>query len=104
MTTGPVRQVHYSTDVIFRFQSVHLSFKLARSAQPSESRYSFTSTAPVFGLGHNMGRFASFALGYTQFLHHFLGYKKVAKKIVIIMSCTRLYVGSTERRWTKEGN
>ena len=29
--------------------------------------------------------------------------KKVAKKLEIMMSCTRLYVGSTERWWTKEG-
>ena len=37
------------------------------------------STALVFGLGHNMGRFTYFVLGSTLLLHHFLGSKKVAK-------------------------
>ena len=76
--------------------SVHLELKL-----PGQHIYQRgdipSSTAPAFSLGHNMVRFAPFVLGSTQLLHHFVGSKKVAKKKEIMMSCTRLYVGSTER-------
>ena len=53
------------------------------ASQPSKTGfqrgYITSSTAPVFGLGHNMGHFAPFVLGSTQLLHHFLGSKKLAK-------------------------
>ena len=60
--------------------SVHLSGTLAgrliyqRGDIPS-------STAPIFGLGHDMGHFSPFVLQSTQLLYHFLGSKKVAKKL-----------------------
>ena len=59
--------------------SVHLSLKF-RGRKICQGGYIFSSTAPGFVLGHDMGRFASFLLGYTQLLHHFLGSKKVTKK------------------------
>ena len=74
--------------------SVHLLLKLLgknichRGDIPS-------STISVFGLVHNMGRPATFVLGSTQLLHHFFYLKNEPK--IEIMSCTRLYVGSTER-------
>ena len=35
-----------------------------------------SSTAPVIGLGHDIGRFAPFVLGPTQILHNCLGSKR----------------------------
>ena len=50
--------------------SFHLSIKL--QGQLIYQRGYITSlTAPVFGLGHNMGHFAPFVVGSTQLLHHF---------------------------------
>ena len=55
--------------------SVHLSSKL-RNQHIYHIGDIPSSTAPVFGLGHNMGHFFPFVLGSTQLLHHFLGPKK----------------------------
>ena len=50
--------------------SVHLSLKFP--GQHSCQRGDVTSaTAPVFGLGYNIGRFVPFILGSTQLLHIF---------------------------------
>ena len=35
-----------------------------------------SSNVPVFGLGHDMGRFPPYIKGSTKLLHHFLGSKK----------------------------
>ena len=49
--------------------------------QSCQGGYIPSSTAPVFGLGHNMGRLAPFVIGSTQLRHYFLGSKKVAKRL-----------------------
>ena len=48
--------------------SVQLSLKFLGQSI-CQRRDSPSSTLPVFSLGHNMGRFAPFALGSTQLLH-----------------------------------
>ena len=60
--------------------SVHLSLKL-RGQLICQRGDITSSTGPVFGLGHDMGRFPPFVLGSTQLLDHFLGSKKVVKKL-----------------------
>ena len=59
--------------------SVHMSLKL-QGKHIYQTEYIISSTAYVFGLGHDMGCFARFILGSTQLLHNFIESKKVAKK------------------------
>ena len=58
---------NHFTDVIFRFHSTCLYNWQGRHI--CQKGYILSWTAPIFGLGHNMGRFASFVLGSTQLLH-----------------------------------
>ena len=55
------------TDVIFRFHST-CNYNW-RGQNIYQRGYIPSGTAPVFGPGHNMGRFALFVLGSTQILH-----------------------------------
>ena len=59
--------------------SIHLSLKFL-GQNIYQRGYITSSTAPILGLGHNMGCFPPFVLGFTQILHRFLGSKKVVKK------------------------
>ena len=59
--------------------SLHLSLKL-QVQHIFHRGYIASPTAPIFGLGHDMGCFPPFVLGSTKILHYFLGSKKVAKK------------------------
>ena len=68
-----------------------------------------SSTAPVFGLGHNMGRFATFVPGSTQLLHHILGSKQISqnKKLSChVLDFFRVYrdVMDQGRKWRLLGH
>ena len=56
------------------------SFSVTPSFRVLQGHCQSAQPCLFFGLGHEMGRFASFIQGSTQPLHHFLESEKVAKK------------------------
>ena len=76
--------------------SIHLSLKFL-GQHIYQRGYITSSTAPILGLGHNMGCFPPFCIRIYTNSTSFFRIQKSSQKVEITMSCTRLYVGSTKR-------
>ena len=77
------------TDAIFRFQSIcHYNWR----GQHIYQRGDIPSwTTSIFGLGHNMGRFAPFVLGSTQRIHLLKIIQKSINDDVMYLTLRRVY-------------